>query len=116
MSKSYKSPGEAGTATTMALDETVSSFPDANHSIPTPLELGEWRASEDAQTSPHHNKKEESQNKGHVSDWQDQTRQTCISKRKGRRKNDSFLSIMSQWIVEHQIGMLLPRWYYYFTI
>lgn len=108
MSKSYKSPGEAGTATTMALDQRVLSFTDANHSIPAPPELGEWRVSEDAQASPHSIKKEKSQNKDQVSDWQDQTKQTCISKRKGRRKNDSILSIMSQWIVEHQIGMLLP--------
>lgn len=100
----------------MALDESVLSFSDANHSIPAPPELGEWRASEDAQASPHSTKKEESQNKDHVFDWQDQTKQTCISKRKGRRKNDSILSIMSLWIVEHQIGMPLPLWYYSFTI
>lgn len=92
----------------MALDERVS-FPNANCSIPAPPEHGEWGASEDAQASPHSTQKEEHQNKDHVSDWQDQPRQTCISKRKGRRKNDSILSIMSQWIVEHQIGMLLPR-------
>lgn len=109
MSKSYKSSGEAGSATTMALDERVLSFPDADHSIPAPSELGAWRKSEDAQAFPHSTKKEERQNKNHVSDWQDQTNQMCISKRKGRRKNDSILSIMSQWIVEHQIGMLLPR-------
>lgn len=102
MSISYKSPGEKETATTMALDESVLTFPDANHSIPALPELGEWRA------SPHSSKKEENQNKDHVFDWQDQTKQTCISKRKGRRKSDSILSIMSQWIVEHQIGMPLP--------
>lgn len=103
MSKINKSLGEAGTATTMALDESVLSLPEANHSIPAPPELGERRA------SSHFIEKEEGQSKDHVFDWQDQTKQTCISKRKGRRKNDSILSIMSQWIVEHQIGMPLPR-------
>lgn len=117
MSKSYNSPGEAGTATTMALDEKVLSFLDANHSILAPLELGERRASEDAQIiSPHSIKKEESQNEGHVCDWQDRTRQSYISKRKGRRKNDGILSVMSQWIVKHQIGMLLPLSYFISTI
>lgn len=111
MSKSYDSPEEARIATTMALDldERVLSFPDGNHSIPAPIEVDEWRASDDAQIFPHSSKKEESQNEDHGSDWQDQTRQTYISKRKGRRKNESILSVMSQWIVEHQIGMLLPH-------
>lgn len=103
MSKISKSLGQAGTPTTTALDGSILSLPKANHSIPAPLELGERRA------SPHFSEKEESQSKDHVFDWQDQPKQTCISKRRGRRKNDSILSIMSQWIVEHQIGMLLPR-------
>lgn len=93
----------------MALDEKVLSFLDANHSMLAPLEIGERGASEDAQMIPSHSiKKDQSQNKGHVSDWQDRTRQTYISKRKGRRKNDGILSVMSHWIVKHQIGMLLP--------
>lgn len=102
MSKSNKSPVEAGTAITMALDESVLSLPEANYSIPAPPKLGERRV------SSHFTEKEESQSKDHDFDWQNQTKQTCISKRKGRRKTDSIWSIMSQWIVEHQIGMLLP--------
>lgn len=108
MSKIYNRLGEIGAGTTMALDERVLPFPDANHSIPAPLEHGESRASEDTQIPPHSSKKDESQNEDHVSKWQDRTRQTYISKRKGRRKNDSILSVMSQWVVKHQIGMLLP--------
>lgn len=108
MSKTFNSLGEAGTVTIMALDEKVVSLPDANHSISAPLELGRWKASEHAQIPPHSSKKEESQNEDHVSGWQDRTRQTYISKRKGRRKHDTILSVMSQWIVKHQIGILLP--------
>lgn len=42
-------------------------------------------------------------------DWQTQTPQNSHPpKFNGRRRNETILAVMSQWIVEHQVGMLRP--------
>lgn len=42
-----------------------------------------------------------------ANDWQAQTRQKPhAAEFKGRRRNETILAVMSQWIIEHQIGML----------
>lgn len=44
---------------------------------------------------------------GGTDDWQAQSLQNSHAQKfKGRRRNETILAVMSQWIVEHQIGML----------
>lgn len=50
-------------------------------------------------------KKDESQDEDGESNGQDHTPQKQVPKRKSWRKNDSIWALVSQWIVEHQIGM-----------
>ena len=49
-------------------------------------------------------KKVESQDEDGDSNWQDHMPPKQVPKRKSRRKNDSVWALVSQWIVEHQIG------------
>ena len=37
--------------------------------------------------------------------WQGHRQSAHQKKRKAKRKNDSLLAVISQWVVEHQVGM-----------
>ncbi len=91
----------------MALAESTLPYTDGNCSPATMVEVDEWEGSGQVQRITH-SKEEESQNVNNTSEWQKHISQTHHSKRKGRRKDETILSAMSQWIVEHQIGRLLP--------
>lgn len=40
--------------------------------------------------------------------WQTPTLKAHQSKRKAKRKNDSLIAVISQWIVDHQVGTFKP--------
>lgn len=83
-------------------------YADSNaHSLAPPNESDPWGGQACVQVAAKFGiptKDESQEDEDEVSHWQDHSPSKILPKRKSRRKNDSIWALVSQWIVEHQIG------------
>lgn len=92
----------------MAVTENPLSYTDSSTFSLHPRDgIDTWGVHGYAQTNAKSDNFKNDHRPGGRDDWQAQSPQKSHPpKFKGGRRNETILTVMSQWIVEHQIGML----------
>lgn len=92
----------------MAMTEDPVCHTDSNtYSLHSQDGVDTWAVHHYARATPNDNSFNEYHHFGVTDDWQARALQKSHAPNfKGRRRNETILAVMSQWIVEHQIGML----------
>lgn len=85
------------------------SYTDSNtYSLHPRDRVDTWGVHGYSQATPNNDNFKKDHHLTGTNDWQAQTRQKShATEFKGRRRNETILAVMSQWIIEHQIGLAI---------